>query len=134
MSEAVVNQIASLLLVWQQHTGQPLHPALMQRMFYDFLQSGLVEDDLRCVLEHLVKQNRKRSEAKYRCRIVAHKIVGDLELFASLLGEARACERNQVKRTPAERVLATRTGGVTATATGDTAKPVREVLRAMKEL
>lgn len=132
MSEAIRNQIASLLLVWQQLTGQPLNMLAMQRMFYDYLAIGFTEDDLRCVLEHLNRENRKmKGRAAFAIR--AHRVVGDLEYFGSMLGEARAMQRNQVKRTPAERILATRTGGVTETKTGDTARPAKAVVKNVLE-
>ncbi len=61
-------------------------------------------DDLLCVLKHVLAYNRAHPNAPMKIQI--HKLCGDLEIFASILAEARAKDRNRIKeQTPKEKTL-----------------------------
>jgi len=98
----------------------------------DFLSTGYTVDDLRLVLEHLKRQNRKMSGAQFSLRL---NTLLDFEYmrFDSLLSEARAVKRNRVVVTPRDRILATRTGGVTETKTTMAAQTAGAILKGMAD-
>ena len=83
-------------------TGYEIRLSIHERAFYEFAKAGFTPDDLRCVLEFLKAQNKKR-DCKYDLKI--HKIIYDLERFDSFLGEAKAIERNRVKRTANQSIM-----------------------------
>ena len=109
-------------------SGLSVNLMVHSRAIVDFLAHGFTEDDLRCVLLHLKRENARMNGAAYSLRI-DRLLDFEYRRFDSLLSEARAQQRNRVVRTPAERVLATRTGGVLPTRTGDTSRAAGEVAR-----
>lgn len=117
---------------YQTITGIEVRLPVWERAFMDYLAHGFTADDLRLVLGHLIRENKRMNGARFSLRLNTL-LDYQYERFDAFLGEARAMERNRVKRSPAERVLAARTGGVTATATTATARPVAEVIRALRE-
>lgn len=87
------------------------------------------EDDLTCVLNDLMRFNRGSNGAKFRINL--QKICGCAETFASLLGEARAKQRNKIKATtPQEQVLKEFRRSPEQQSTGNT-RSVSEVFRAL---
>jgi len=84
-------------------TGQELKYQPAERMLYDYLNNGFTEADLDTVLTFLIHQNKKR-EPRYRNKIQFHRIVGDLEFFNSIFGEASAWARNK-RPAPTEKSL-----------------------------
>lgn len=98
--------LKTLHSVFTQKTGQTdLKYQPCERLLYQFHTEGFTAEDLLCVLTFMLWQNSKR-EPKYRDRMQFHRILGDLEIFNSRLGEARAWERNlEKKRTDRDKVL-----------------------------
>lgn len=66
-----MNEIAQLLSVWTECTGQELNPRAMERIAYDFLHIGFTADDLRCVVKHMQRQNRAMGEERHN--VPAHR-------------------------------------------------------------
>jgi len=94
----------SLHKTWNQVTGQQLNPRATERLFFEFWSMDFTDQDLQCVLKYMIAYNRKHPNTPMK--IQAHKVLGDLETFASVLSEAMALERNKpVKTTPRESVL-----------------------------
>ncbi len=61
-------------------------------------------DDLLSVLKHVLAYNKTHTHAPMKVQV--HKLIGDLEVFASILADARARERNRIpKPTPRETVM-----------------------------
>jgi hypothetical protein len=118
--------ISALLHVWNEETGQELNARAVERLFWEFHQCGFTPDDLRLVLRYWQRQNRQASEARYRKAISAVRVMRDLEEFASILGLARAEERNRVRHSPRQAIL--NATGRTETKTGDTARPAKAVV------
>lgn len=97
-------QLEPLRACWNKLTGQDLNARATERLFFEYLKMDFTESDLQCVLRACLAYNRKHQTCPMKIQV--HKIIGDLEIFASMLGEARAKERNQVKAaTPKEQVL-----------------------------
>lgn len=98
------DQMKLLHTVWNQTTGQELHFKATERLFYELWKMEFKPDDLLCVLKHVLAYNKTHTHAPMKIQI--HKLCGDLEIFASILAEARAKDRNRVKpATPKESVL-----------------------------
>lgn len=127
-----MSAIEQLHTTYQDVTHIEVRLAVWERAFQDYLDHGFTCDDMKLVLNHLMRENRRMNGARFSLRLNTL-LDYQYERFDAFLGEARAMERNRVRRTPAERVLATRTGGVTATATAATARPVGDVIRALRE-
>lgn len=108
----MIDQLKSVHSAWVKLTGQELKYQPCERMLFDFVNSGFTVQDLECVLTFMLWSNSKR-EPKYRDRIQFHRIVGDLEVFNSRLGEAHAWHRNR-RPSPSdkEKVLAQWRGNV----------------------
>lgn len=86
--------IAELQKTWAEVTGQTLHARATERLFFEFWNTGFTAEQLRCVLRHYLRLNKQYAGGA-AFRINAQKILGDLETFASTLGEAEAYERNR---------------------------------------
>lgn len=96
--------IEDLQATWCRLTGQELNRKALERMFFDFLNAAFTADDLRCVVVNMQASNKRMTGAAFSFRV--HRVIGDLEWFASMLGEARAMERNRIKPvTPRNEVL-----------------------------
>lgn len=103
--------------------------AIHERAIAEFVTAGFVEDDLRCVLLFLKRENR-RGNCTYSLRI--DKLL-DFEFrhFDALLSEARCKERNRPKvATPAQAVLA----NFRSTHTTTESAPAKSVSQLLKEL
>lgn len=100
--------IKEMQTIWAAVTGQQVHPRLTERLFFEAWRMEITPDDLRCVLEYMLRYNRENvGGAQFRINV--QKILGDLETFASTLAEARAKERNRRPApTPREQVQALR--------------------------
>lgn len=95
-----MNPIEALQFAWNKASGQILHAALTERIFFEANKMSITPDDVRCVVEHLKRFNKRSDGAKFR--INCYKVMGDLECFASTLAEARGAERNH-RPAPTER-------------------------------
>lgn len=111
---------------WCGLTGQELNYRATERLFFEFADLGFNIDDLRCVIEGMKRHNH-RNDSKYKFHV--HKVVGDLEVFASLLADFRSLERARPKaKTPQVRILEAFLNSP-APAEDKSAQVVREVLR-----
>ena len=89
---------------WNLTAGQELHYRATERIFYEADKLGFTPDDLKLVLQHVLSYNKTHKHAPMKVQV--HKLLGDLEIFASILAEAKAKERNRVKPpTPKESIL-----------------------------
>jgi hypothetical protein len=66
--------------------------ALCERRWLEFHNAGLALDDLQLTIEHVLRVNKKR-ERQYWIALRFDRLIGDLEFFAAVLGEARADKR-----------------------------------------
>lgn len=127
----MTEQLQSLHACWNQVTGQDLHFKATERLFYELWKMEFKPDDLLCVLKHVLQYNKTHQNAQMKVQV--HKLLGDLTVFASILAEARARERNRIKpHTPKENVLAEFRGGFVEV---PTAKPrhVSEIFDEMRK-
>jgi hypothetical protein len=98
-----INELQSLHDCFCKVTGHDLKFQLQERKWYEFVKAGFGMEDLTCVLLYMLASNRK-NDFKYSLKI--HNVIGDLERFDSICGEARAIKRNQKRpATPREQVL-----------------------------
>lgn len=96
--------ITDLHDLWCSLTEQELHRKATERLFWQFHNDGFTGDDLKCVIGYMQRCNSKGGG---RYKIQAHKVIGDLEVFASILAEAKAKERNARKaQTASEKIMA----------------------------
>jgi hypothetical protein len=129
-----MNPIEALHAAWCSATGQELNPPwVYERLWLEF-SAAFTQDDLVTVIRFQQRRNRQASDPRYQVRMNARRLCGDLEEFGSLLAEVRAIQHNRVQRTPAEKVLAARTGGVIMTSTADSSRTVGALLRSMADL
>jgi hypothetical protein len=99
-----MDKIHQVQSVWCDLTGQIIKPRALERMFYEFVAIGFTSDDLRCVVQHMQRANKRMKGAAFTFRV--HRVVGDLEWFASMLAESRAKERNlKPGHTPKQQAL-----------------------------
>lgn len=99
-----MKQIHDLHDLWCSLTEQELHRKATERLFWEFHNDGFTSDDMRCVIGYMQRCN---SKGNGRYKIQAHKVLGDLEVFASILAEARGRERNARKaKTASEKIMA----------------------------
>jgi len=101
----MTEQIKSLHACWCQTSGQELHFKATERIFFEMAKMDFKPDDILCVLKFVLNYNLTHKHAPMKVQV--HKLCGDLEIFASILAEARAKERNKVQAlTPKEKTLA----------------------------
>jgi hypothetical protein len=99
----MVDHLKAILAAWCEITGQEVKYRPVERLLWEFHQMDFTADDLRCVVQGMKRHNSK-SDSKYKIQL--HKVIGDLETFASMLAEFRAKERNRPKPpSPAQRVV-----------------------------
>lgn len=79
--------------LWESLTGQELKRAPTERLFWEFNNAGFTMDDLRCIVTYMQRCNAKGQKYK----IMVHKVIGDLEIAASILASAAAVQRNARK-------------------------------------
>lgn len=128
----MIEQIKSIHQCWCRLTGQELRYQPCERMIFDWINSGFTEQDLETLLEFMLWQNRKR-EPKYRDKIQFHRIVGDLEVANSRLGEAIAWKRNRVKPpTEKQKVLSEFRGTPAETEGTGTVRQWGDILKTIK--
>lgn len=97
--------ISDLHELWCSLTQQELHKKSTERLFWQFNNEGFSPDDLRCVVGYMQRCNTNGQHYK----IQAHKVLGDLEVFASVLADAKAKARNRrPPPTEKEKVVALR--------------------------
>lgn len=103
--------ISALHAAWCAASGQSAADVkirLTERIWWELHRAEITPDDVRCVVDYLIRANRKNVGGP-QFRITVTRICGDVENFASLLGEARAAERNRrPPPTPREKVEALR--------------------------
>jgi hypothetical protein len=88
--------------LWKELSGSQLNYAVQERRIFDFVQAGYTLDDLRTVMEFVKAFNATH---EFRKSVSFDGIIGSLERFDSLLGEARAGTSSRSKR-PIDRELA----------------------------
>lgn len=78
--------------------------AIWEQAWYRFEKAGFTQDDLRCYIQHLQRENRRMNSAAYS--LALHKFLDDeFKYFDSMLSVARAYERNRRKpMTPVQQV------------------------------
>ena len=118
--------IEQLHACYQQVTGLEVRLMVWDRAFVDFLATGYTVEDLKLVLEHLMRENKRMNGARFSLRLNS---LLDFEYmrFDSLLSEARAVQRNRVVRTPQEKALQAWRGLPTQTGTSDSAQAAGKV-------
>jgi hypothetical protein len=104
------DQITALHAAWCESSGQlpeDVKLRLTERIWYELARAEVTPQDIRSVVAHLLRQNRKNAGGGRQFRINVSRVCGDVENFSSILGEARAVERNRrPPATPRETVLA----------------------------
>lgn len=88
-----MKSLLDLQHAWCQASGQELNPKLCERVFYEAWKADVTGDDIRCVVEFMLRFNKRSDGAKFRLN--AFTVVGDLEKLGALIAEARAAERNR---------------------------------------
>ena len=84
-------------------TGTEPRLKVWERAWFDFVQAGYTQDDLRCTLLWLNRENR-RNDFKRSTSIM--KLIGNgLEQFDDYLATARAIERNHKPVTAKQKVV-----------------------------
>ena len=100
----MTTQITELHSTWCACTGQEINLRATERIWYELWRCDFSVDDLRLVVEYMKRFNRTHPDCQMKIQV--HKVCGDLEAFASIVGECKARERNKVKpATPKEQVL-----------------------------
>lgn len=98
--------ISDLHELWCSMTQQELHKKSTERLFWQFHNEGFSADDMSIVVKYMQRSNAKGGG---RYKLAAHKVLGDLEIFASILAMAKAENRNRRPGpTPKEQVMALR--------------------------
>lgn len=98
--------ISDLHELWCSLTQQELHKKSTERLFWQFNNEGFTAEDMGIVVKYMQRCNAKGG-GKYK--IQAHKVLGDLEIFASILADAKAHARNaRPAPTPRDVVIAQR--------------------------
>lgn len=105
------DQMKLLHACWCETTGQTLHFQATQRLFWELAKMEFTPDDLLCVLKHVLAYNKSHAHAPMKVQV--HKLLGDLEIFASILADARARERNRVPKPTAKEIVLEQFRGVT---------------------
>ena len=124
--------VQECLKIYQEVTGLELKAVVWKRAVNHFLASGFTLDDLKLVLLHLVRENKRMNGAKFSLRLNSL-LDYKYERFDSFLAEAKAVERNRVVRTEKDKVLQAWRGLPTDTQTGNTAQHVSDCLKKLKE-
>lgn len=124
-----MHNLKSLHDLWNKLTGQELKYLPCERLLWDYFNNGFSESDLETVLTFMIWQNKKR-EPRYRNKLLFHRIVGDLEFFNSIHGEAAAWARNR-RPAPTEKAktVAAFRGTPVETESAGTSRTFREVLK-----
>jgi hypothetical protein len=91
----MTDQIKQLHRCWCDLTRQDLNLRATERLFYELLNYDFTCEDLACVVRYLLAFNQRHPDCPMKVQV--YKVIGDLEQFASVLGEARAWDRNRVK-------------------------------------
>lgn len=122
-------QISDLHSCYCEVSGLSINARVHERAFQDFLSSGFTVDDMRLVLTHLKRENKRMNGAAFSLRI--DKLLDfEYRRFDSILSEAKAKNRNRVVQTPSEQVLQEWRKLPSTAGTATTAKPVKDILRA----
>lgn len=85
-------QLRSLHNIYILMTGQQPPYSTCERRWWEWSKAGFAEDDLRLVIEHVKRENKKR-EFGFQLSLRFDKIIGDIERFGDCLGSARAEQR-----------------------------------------
>lgn len=123
--------LKALHACWNSLTGQELHFRATERLFYELFKMDFTEDDLKCVLRHVIGYNKTHPHAPMK--VQAHKLLGDLEVFGSILAEARAKERNRPKPPTAKEIVLKEFRGVVPTESNGNGRHVSEIFANMRK-
>jgi hypothetical protein len=122
----------SILAVFAELTGQTPRLMVHQPALLDFIAHGFTAEDMRVVLLHIQRQNRRMSGAKFSLRL-DRLLDYEYRHFDGLLSEAQAQNRNRPKPpTPREQVLAQLRPQVTTDTGTGTAKSITDVMRTLR--
>lgn len=125
-----MNKLEALHDAWQKSSGQIINIRAAERILYELGNMGVTPEDIQCVVGYLIRCNKK-SDAKYR--IMFHKVL-EPEFFHSVLGEARAQERNQKHPpTPREKFQQQYEQVITQEPVREAAVPFSEILKRIRE-
>lgn len=126
----MIDKLKSLHETWCSVTGQELHFKATERIFFELFKMDFTTEDLKCVLMYCIAYNKTHKHAPMK--IQAHKLLGDLEVFSSILAEARAKARNAVSKPTAREVVLHEWRGVKPESNGN-CRPVAEVFEALRK-
>jgi len=77
-----------------EQTGLQVNLRVHERAWMDFIEHGYTVDDLRLVLQHLKRENRRMECCQFSVRL-DRLLDFEYRHFDSMLAEARAIERNR---------------------------------------
>lgn len=124
-------KLKALHACWCVVTGQELHFRATERLFYELFKMDFTEDDLKCVLNHVLAYNRTHKHAPMKVQV--HKLLGDLEIFASILAEARAKDRSKPKSATPKEIVLQEFRGVTPPESNGNGRHVSEIFANMRK-
>lgn len=84
--------LRALHAVFCELSGQQPPYSTCERRLLEFHNAGFAEDDLRLVIEHVKRENKKR-DFGFQLSMRFDKLIGDIERFGDLLGSSRADKR-----------------------------------------
>lgn len=122
--------IIALHAAWESASAQEVNYRATERIFLEAHNMGFSGDDIKVAVKFLIRFNNKSDGAKFRLNVF--KVIGDLESFAALVGEARAVDRNRrAEPTPKDKVIQLREHVLNPdeAPTADTAVPAKELLK-----
>lgn len=108
-----------------------------ERRWFEWQKAGFDIDDLRLVIEHVRRENKKR-DFGFQLSLRFDKIIGDIERFGDCLGSARAEKRARDFKAkhsypPAKAEVLRATGRSDQPPIPEGCMPLGEVLRQMRE-
>ena len=128
--------IQEMHAAWESASAQEVNYRATERIFYEAHNMGFTPDDLKIAVKHLIRFNNRSEGAKFRINVF--RVLGDLESFAALVGEAKATDRNRRPApTPKDKVIQLREHVINPdeAPVNDTSVPVKELLkRAVNDL
>lgn len=129
----MTDQLHQLHQCWCRLTGQEIRYQPAERQLWELVNNGFTEADLEAVLTFLIWQNKKQTDPRYRTKLLFHRIVGDLEYFNSIAGEANAWLRNRrPPPTDKQKVLAAFRSTTPEPDQGGVVRTIREVMKGLQ--
>lgn len=126
----MIEQIKSLHSVWNQTTGQSVNLRATERIWFELANLDFTAEDLLSVIKHVLHFNK--THASCPMKVQAHKICGDVEVFASICAEAKCRERNKLHKPTAKETVLHQFRGITPEQPGN-GRHVSEVFEQMRK-